>query len=65
MKSIDELNTLWELLSDIETDGLDCIETRFLHFEVGTFREDIWHWFEDMNPKFSVGQKMNGIPFDL
>lgn len=65
MKTIEELNELWELLGDISTNDNDEIEEKFLQFSIGTHREDIWHWFEDMNPKFSVGNKMNGISFDL
>lgn len=73
MKTIDELNKLWSLLGDIPTvgddtdniDDVDCIEESFLHFPIGTHREEIWHWFEAMNPKFLVGQKMSGIPFDI
>lgn len=37
------------------------IEEPFLHFPVGTHREDIWHWFEAQNPRFIVGDVMQGI----
>lgn len=26
----------------------ECIDEQWLHFPEGTFREDIWYWFEDM-----------------
>ena len=38
---------LWDKLSDIPIDENECIEEQFIHFEIGTFREEIWHWFED------------------
>lgn len=38
---------LWETLGDIPIDSDETIEEKFLHFPVGTDREDIWHWFED------------------
>lgn len=37
---------LWDLLGDIPIDEDECIEESFLSFEIGTDREDIWHWFE-------------------
>ena len=70
MKTMSELNQLWKLLGDIptfndESEDIgeyeeDTIEEPFLHFPIGTHREDIWHWFEEMNPEFLVGPKMNG-----
>ena len=42
---------LWEKFGDIPIDDNDCILTPFLHFDTGTNRFDIWHWFED---KFNV-----------
>lgn len=38
---------LWSKLGDIPTDSDDKIEENFFHFDVGTHREEIWHWFED------------------
>jgi len=39
---------LWKELGDVPVDeeGI-AIEIPFLHFEIGTEREEIWHWFED------------------
>lgn len=63
-KSIQELLGLWTELGDVPTvdEGIDAdtIEVPFLHFPIGTHREDIWHWFEAQNPKFLVGEIMNG-----
>ena len=37
----------WERLGGIPIDRDECIEEPFEHFPVGTFREDIWQWFEN------------------
>lgn len=65
IKSMNELLELWDKLTDIPTDGLDGIEEDFLHFKVGTHREDVWHWFEEQNPDFSVYKIQNGVYDDL
>jgi len=41
-----ECQELWDELSDLPVDNNDRIEEPFLQFEIGTRREDIWHWFE-------------------
>jgi hypothetical protein len=38
---------LWSKLGDIPIDEDECIELKFLHFEIGTSRFEIWHWFEE------------------
>ena len=40
---------LWNILGDIPCDNEDGdeISEKFLHFEIGTETDDIWHWFED------------------
>ena len=62
MKPMTELNSLWYDLGDVPTtyegDDVDCIELPFLHFPVGTHREEIWHWFESQNPEFIVGAQL-------
>lgn len=62
--SLKELMALWKKLSDIPTvyegEGVDTIESKFLHFDIGTHRETIWHWFEEQNDKFIVGEIMQG-----
>lgn len=39
----------WAMLGDIPCDEEynEYIEEKFLHFEVGTNKNDIWHWFEE------------------
>ena len=57
----------WDKLGDIPvsagTDNVeaDTIEKPFLHFPVGTHREEIWRWFETQHPDFVVGEVMQGI----
>lgn len=38
---------LWAQLGNIPINEAEEIELPFLHFEAGTHRETIWHWFED------------------
>ena len=38
---------IWEKLGDIPVNDNGEIEEPFLEFEVGTDREDIWHWIEE------------------
>lgn len=38
----------------------DTIEESFLHFPVGTPREEIWRWFENQHPDFVIGEVMQG-----
>ena len=59
---------LWAQLGDIpiftEDEEGDCPESialPFLHFPVGTPREDIWHWFEEVFP-VTVHELMYGGP---
>ena len=46
MDSIEQAKFLWEILGDIPVNENDEIETKFLHFEVGSDKFDIWDWFE-------------------
>ena len=44
---LDKLQKLWEEFSEIPIDDKDRIEKPFLHFEAGTYRFDVWHWFDE------------------
>jgi len=55
------LYTLWDQLGEIPIDSDERIEAEFLHFEAGTHREEIWHWFEGQNPQFVVGEVQQGL----
>ena len=47
-----ELEKLWNEFADIPMDPTtEKIEAPFLHFEAGTEREDIWHWFDQRYSK--------------
>jgi hypothetical protein len=48
-----KLIKLWEDLGNICINDKDEIEQSFLHFKKGTFREDIWHWFDNELEKVS------------
>jgi len=37
----------WEEFSNIPIDENERTEEVFLHFPIGTDKNDIWHWFED------------------
>lgn len=41
------INKLWELLSDVCIDEKECILEDFYIWNKGTFREEIWKWFDD------------------
>lgn len=43
----EDAHKLWSQLGDIPINDDEETEESFLHFEVGTDREDIWHWFEE------------------
>ena len=47
MSNLRKAKALWEELGNIPINNNSEIEERFLHFDIGTFNEDIWHWFED------------------
>jgi len=42
-----KLEELWALFGDIPMNPeTECIEEKFLDWEPGTEREEIWHWFD-------------------
>jgi len=43
----------------IGVDENDCITENFFHFPIGTHREEVWHWFEEVDKKFSIGDFIN------
>lgn len=54
-----DYKTLWEELGDVPVDENENIDVDWRQFPKGTFREDIWHWFEE-EYGISVGELMNG-----
>lgn len=57
MKNFIEAEKNWELLEDIPINKDEEIEENFLHFPLGTNRNDIWHWFE-MKYDLSVAEDL-------
>lgn len=47
---------LWEDLGDIPVNSNDKIDRSFLHFDKGTNREEVWHWFDDEYSKLKTGK---------
>lgn len=44
---------LWLEFGDVPMNPItECIEEDWNQFPAGTFREDIWHWFEN---NFNIG----------
>lgn len=37
----------WEKFSNVPINNNDQIEESFLHFEAGSSRFEVWHWFEE------------------
>lgn len=46
------LEKLWEEFGDVPMNPeTECMEAPFLSFPAGTFREEIWHWFDERHSK--------------
>lgn len=58
---------LWNKLADVPVNESDEIDENFGEFPAGTPVTDVWSWFEEKNPQFSVGLAGqyigNGHPF--
>ena len=48
--SLEEIKELWGRLGDIPINDDDLIEALFLHFPAGTYRFEVWHWFDERWP---------------
>lgn len=60
--SLAQLYRLWDELGNVlVTDNGEYIDEPFLTFHKGSRLEDVWRWFESRNPRFVVGQVMQGI----
>lgn len=60
MNSFDIVKDLWNEFGDVPMNPeTECIEEEWNGFPDGTFREDIWHWFEE-NFDVSVFELMYG-----
>ncbi len=47
---IAELEKMWDDFGNIPTNSNDEIEVDFYYWEKGTYRFDIWHWFDEKLP---------------
>ncbi|MCB0604359.1 MAG: hypothetical protein KDC25_05760 [Saprospiraceae bacterium] len=47
---IPELVKMWNEFGDIPINSKDEIEQDFYYWEKGTYRLDIWHWFDEKLP---------------
>lgn len=46
------LEKLWDQFADVPMDPeSECIEERFMGWDAGTNREEIWHWFDARHSK--------------
>lgn len=50
---------LWQQFNEVIIDQNECIESEFHIWPVGTYRYDIWHWF-DQNSKNGIVYLING-----
>lgn len=45
--SEEQIKALWAIFGDIPMNpDTECLDDSFLYFPTGTFREDIWDWFD-------------------
>jgi len=42
-----QIKKLWEDFEHIYFDNNDKSDSKFLHFPKGTYKFDIWHWFDE------------------
>ena len=54
---LETIQELWDRFSEIPINNDDEIEENFLCFPAGTYRFDVWHWFDERCP--------NGLAEDL
>lgn len=45
--SEEELKILWDMLEDVCINDNEEIEEDFLGFEAGTYRDEVWQWFDE------------------
>lgn len=56
------LYELWDCLTQTPvTSCATMLDAPFEHFPAGAPVEDVWHWFEAQNARFSVGDAQQGL----
>lgn len=52
---------LWHEFSNVSVNDADEIEESFIHFEIGTYKFDIWTWFDKKLPKGIAHEQFNKV----
>lgn len=48
----ERVEELWDKFGDLPMNcETECMEEHFMHFPIGTPREEIWHWFDEKHSK--------------
>lgn len=55
-----KLEYLWERFGGVMIDNNECILEEFVGFDAGTFREEVWHWFDERYSKGVAGLMLRG-----
>ena len=58
-QDLEYAKALWEEFGDVPIDNNDCITCQWRAFEKGTYRFNIWKWFEDFF-QISVAEDLIG-----
>lgn len=53
-----EVEKLWEEFEDVPFNENECLDCDWQGWNKGTYREEIWHWFDKHHSK-GVGWLMN------
>ena len=67
VRKLENLYALWDQLGTVPVSAgagkvpAETLVEPFREFPAGTPREAVWHWFEEQNPNFLVGDVMQGI----
>ena len=48
--SLAELEKMWKEFSNISISSNDEIEEDYYWWEKGTYRFEVWHWFDEKSP---------------
>ena len=48
--TVDELRQMWMQFEEVPINSEDEIEMDFYWWEKGTYRFDLWHWFDEKLP---------------
>ena len=60
VKTLANAKALWDIFGEVPINDKDEIVEEFLWFKKGTYRFDIWHWFEEYFGLSIYEDLMNG-----